>query len=155
MTQVNLTSEDKSSTAFWQFEPTRDPEELMSPITRWWSRAFAFGDQTASVVAIGIPPGSRVLSVAMEIAVAWAGTTAVVVGDGATADGWIATGIITPTTLGDFGRDLTSTFGAKGKLYQAGDTIDVTFTGIANAGEAILYVEMISYNEDLAAEDTA
>ena len=154
MTQVVLTSVVKSPTSYYAFEPTRNPENGMSPITRWWSRAFAFGDQSASVVSVAIPPGARVLSVVLEISVAWTGTTAVTVGDGTAADGWIATAIITPTTAGDFGRDLTSTYGAKGKLYQDGDTIDVSFAGIASAGEAILFVEMISYAEAIAIEDT-
>jgi hypothetical protein len=93
--------------------------------------------------------------VALEISVAWTGTTAVVVGDGTTANGWIETGVITPTTAGDFGLDYDSTYGVKGRFYEDGDTIDVSFTGIATAGEAILWIEMISYAEALGAEDTS
>ena len=62
---------------------------------------------------------------------------------------------ITPTTAGDFGVDYDAALAVKGKLYQDGDTIDITFTGIATAGEGILWVEMISYGEAIAAEDVS
>ncbi|HUW96438.1 MAG TPA: hypothetical protein VMW58_11685 [Anaerolineae bacterium] len=152
MTQVLCTTADKSPTGYFPFEPTRDPEGGMSPVIRMWNRAFGFADQSASEVAVPIPPNSRVLRVELEISEAWTGTTAVVVGDGTTADGWIASGTINPLTAGDFGFDYDSTYGVKGKFYADGDTLDVAFTGIATAGSAILWVEMISYGEALAAE---
>jgi hypothetical protein len=155
MTIVSCTSDAKTNTGYFAFEPTRNPEDGMSPISRWWAKAFGYGDQSASVVAIGIPPNSRVLRVALEIGAGFTGTTAVTVGDGTTADGWIASGTITPTTAGDFGLDYDSTYGVKGKLYQTGDTIDITFTGVATAGEGILFVEMISYGEAIAIEDVS
>ena len=152
MTQVLCTNADKSPTGFFPFETTRNPEDGMSPIVRVWNRAFGYADQSASEVAVPIPPNSRVLRVSLEISEAWTGATAVVVGDGTAANGWIATGTIDPTVAGDFGFDYDSTYGVKGKFYEDGDTIDVAFTGIATAGSAILWVEMISYGEALAAE---
>jgi hypothetical protein len=155
MTIVNLKSRVSGSTQYSSYETTRNPEDGMSPESRWWSKAFSYDDQSASVVSIGIPLNSRVLRVALEIGAGFTDTTAVVVGDGDTANGWIETGVITPTTAGDFGLDYNSTFGVKGKLYQSGDTIDITFTGVASAGEGILFVEMISYNEAIAIEDVS
>lgn len=142
----------RPDTAYFAFGSPRDPEDAMSPVSRWFNEAFDYEDQSASVVAIHIPPGSRVLRVALEIGAGFTGTTAVTVGDGDTADGWIASGVITPATAGQFGLDYDSTFGVVGKLYQDGDTIDITFTGVASAGEGILWVEMISYNEAIAVE---
>lgn len=152
MTIVNLTSADKQNTGYFAFETTRNPEDGMSPISRWWAKAFGYGDQSASVVGIGIPPNSRVLRVALEISEAFTGTTAVTVGDGTTADGWIASGVVTPTTAGDFAMDYDAAYAVAGKRYGDGDTIDITFTGVATAGSGILFVEMISYGEALAAE---
>jgi hypothetical protein len=155
MTIVSCTSDAKQNTGYFAFEPTRNPEDGMSPISRWWSKAFGYGDQSASVVSVGIPPNSRVLRVALEIGAGFTGTTAVIVGDGDASNGWIATGVITPATAGDFGLDYDASLAVKGKLYQTGDTIDITFTGIATAGEGILYVEMISYGEAIAIEDVS
>lgn len=155
MTVVNLTSRVSGSTQYDSYETTRNPEDGMSPGSRWWSKAFSYSDQSASVVAIGIPLNSRVLDVRLEIGAAFTGTTAVVVGDGSAANGWIATGVITPTTAGDFGGDYDASLRVKGKLYQTGDTIDITFTGIATAGEGILFVKMLSYNEAIAIEDVS
>lgn len=152
MTLVHCSVYDKLPTGYFAFETTRDPAGGMSPISRWWNWAFGYGDQSASVVACGIPPDSRVLRVVLEISEAFTGTTAVIVGDGDDDNGWIATGTITPTTAGDFGLDYDAALAVKGKYYQDGDTIDVTFTGIATAGSAILWVEMISYGEAIAAE---
>ena len=147
MAVTNVQADTLPQTAYYQFETGRDPKEGMSPLSRWRGLSFDYEDQSASVVACDIPPGTKVLRVALEITTAWTGTTAVVVGDGTTANGWIETGVITPTTLNDFGLDYDSTYAVKGKKYPTGDTIDVSFTGIATAGEAILWIEVISHNE--------
>jgi len=147
MTISNVQAQTSPGTSYYQFETLRDPKEGMSPIARWIGKSFDYEDQSASVVSVDVAPRTRVLRVALEITTAFTGTTAVVVGDGTTADGWIATGTITPATINDFGLDYDSTYGVKGKKYTSGDTIDVSFTGIATAGEGILWMEVISYEE--------
>jgi hypothetical protein len=95
-----------------------------------------------------------VLRVRHRVDVAFTGCTAMIVGDGDTANGWIVTGVITPGTIGDFVGDVDSTFeGAGGKFYQDGDTIDITLTGpTVSAGEGVLFAEVISYHEEVGTE---
>lgn len=152
MAVKHLESAHSQSTAYFQFEPYRDPEHGMDPISRWFSRTFAFGDQVASVISVHVPAGSRVLSVCLEASTAWTNVTAVVVGDGTQADGWIRTGQIDMATASTFGKDEVATYALIGKKYETGDTIDISFTGVATAGTGKLFVEMISYNEEHDAE---
>lgn len=152
MAQV-LQNSVRPDTNYYQFNATRLPVDGASPISRWISQAYTFADISASTVTMQIPPGSRVLRVRHEVDVAFTGVTAMVVGDGDTANGWIVSGVITPGTAGDFVGDVDSTFeGAGGKLYQSGDTIDIDMTGIATAGEGILFAEVISYHEAIGTE---
>jgi len=152
MAVKHLESAHSMSTAYLQFEPYRDPEHGMDPISRWFSRTFTYTDQVASVVSIHVPAGSRVLRVAFEASTAWTNTTAVVIGDGAAADGWMATGNVNPSVASSFGIDYNATYAVLGKKYETGDTIDISFAGIATAGTGKLFVEMISYNEEHDAE---
>lgn len=147
-----LKSDAKDSTAYFAFEPTRDPEDGMSPISRWLSYAYAYTDATLSVISVHVPPGSMVLRVAHRADTAFTGVTAITIGDGAAADGWMATGVATVATAGNFVVDYDSTFTATGKYYADGDTIDITQTGIATAGTGKIFIEVISYAEALAAE---
>lgn len=151
MTIERLNSNVLPSTAYFAFEETRDPEVGMSPIARWIGWSFAFGDQTASVVPIHIPPGSRVIDVRLEISTAWTSATAVIIGDGTDDNGWLLTGVVDPTSAGAFGGSPTAALRATGKLYQTGDTLDISFAGIATAGTAKLFMQVISYNEALTA----
>ena len=140
-------------TGFFAFETTRDPEDGMSAIVRCMGYYYTYADQTLSTVRCIVPPGSRVIQVAHEVHTAFASVTAMVVGDGDTANGWLETGVISPTASSpEFVFDYDSTFGVKGKLYMSGDTIDITFTGIATAGSGILWVMVISYAEAANAE---
>lgn len=152
MTVTLIGSADQESTGYFAFERTRDPTAGMSPISRWIGYAYEYDDQSASTVGIPVLPNSRVLRVFHEVSEEFTGVTAMVVGDGSDPDGWIATGVITPGTAGDFVKDYDSTYGSKGKLYQDGDTLDIGFTGVASAGSGILWHEVISYAEAVAAE---
>ena len=147
MTIATVTADTKPGTAYYQFETPRNPKDGMSPLSRWISKSFAYGDQTASVVSIDVAPGTRVTRVALEISTAFTGTTAVEVGDATDPNGWIASGVITPTTANDFGLDYDAAYSVKGKKYTSGGQITVTFTGIATAGTGILWADVISYNE--------
>jgi len=151
MATEKLNSKVSESTAYYGFEPTRDPEDGMSPISRWMSHAFVYGDQSSSVVSIHVPPMTFVMRVALLIGAAFTGTTAVTVGDGDDVDGWIASGTITPTTAGDMAVDNDAALSEVGKLYEDGDTIDITFTGVATAGSGKVFIETVSYNEALTA----
>lgn len=144
----NLRSATKPGTSFYQFETGRDPLEGMSPISRWMAMSFSYSDQVASVVSVQVPVGARVLRVALEVTAVFTGTTAVVVGDGSAANGWIATGVVTPTVDNSFALDYDAAYAVSGKHYPSGDTIDVTFTGIATAGTGILWIEVISFEEE-------
>lgn len=145
-----LTDSNSPQTAFLQFEVTRDPNEGLSPVTRWLSRSFDYEDQSASVVSIHVPPMTFVKGAVLQISTAWTNTTAVSVGDSVNAQGWIVSGQIDPTVAGEMELDYDAAFVVTGKLYQTGDLITVTFTGVATAGTAKLFIEVISYNEALA-----
>ena len=146
----------RPDTAYFAFGTTRDPETAMSPVSRWIAQAYDYEDIEASMFSMHIPPGSRVLRVYHEVQTVLVGVVSLVVGDGDTADGWIKTANVTPTTVGDFVNDPDADFAVVGKLYQDGDTIDITFTGNATtdftSGVGILWVEVISYAEALEAE---
>lgn len=139
------------STAYFPFEATRDPETGMSPIFRAATHCFDYDDISASVVSFHVPTMTFVRSVTLLIAEGFTGTSSVTVGDGDAANGWIAAGTITPTTAGEMYFDYDSTYGVKGKLYEDGDTIDVTFGGATSwsAGSGKLIIEYLSYHEAL------
>lgn len=152
MAVERLDSKVAPGTAYYAFETPRDPEDGMSPITRWIGWSYLFSDQTASMISLFVPPGTRMLRAIHEVSTALTGVTAMVLGDGDTANGWIRTARITPGTAGDFVGDLGSTYAAAGgKLYQTGDTLDLAFTGVATAGSGKVYAELISYNEAITA----
>jgi hypothetical protein len=90
--------------------------------------------------------------VCLEASTAWTGVTAVVVGDGAQADGWLRTGVVDMATASTFAKDEVATFVLIGKKYETGDTLDISFTGIATAGTGKIFIEMLSYNEAHDAE---
>jgi len=150
---TSLKARVRPDTAYFAMNPTRDPEDGMSPISRWIAKAYDYEDLSASVFSLHIPPGSRVLRVYHEVQVAFTGVTSMIVGDGDEDDGWIETANIDPSTVGDFVQDPDAEFSAVGKFYQDGDTIDVTQVGVASAGVGILWVEVISYAEAVEAED--
>ena len=153
MTITSLKNQTSPHTAYWAFETPRDPEVGMSPISRWKGFYYLYSDQTASEVSVMIPRGTRMLRVAHEVHTAFTGVTAMTIGDGSAADGWIATAVISPTAATpEFVLDYDSTYAAVGKLYMDGDTLDIAFAGIATAGSGIVWMEFISYGEAADAE---
>lgn len=152
MAVERLDSKVAPETAYYQFETPRDPEDGMSPVTRWMCWSYLHTDQTASTISFFVPPGTRMVRAIHEVGVALTGATAMILGDGDATNGWIRTGRITPGTAGDFIGDLGSTYAAQGgKLYQTGDTLDLAFTGVTSAGAGKVYAEVISYNEAITA----
>ena len=153
MTVVKLDSTVSPSTAYFAFEPFRDPEEGMSPVSRWMAWAYSYDDQSSSIISdFHLPEGARVLEVRHEVDTAFTGVTDMTVGDADAADNWIATSTITPGTAGDFVGDIDSTnHAAGGKLYSSGGYLKITFTGVASAGTGKLFAHVISYSEALTA----
>jgi len=149
MAADNVVQHVSPHTAYSAFETTRNPEDGMSPISRWMGFFYDYADQSSSVVKCIIPPNSRVLRVAHEVHTAFTGVSAMIVGDGDNDDGWIESGVITPTASDpEFVLDYDAAYAVVGKLYEDGDTIDITFTGVATAGSGILWIEVISYAEE-------
>lgn len=154
MTIALLKSNVNPSTGYFAFETPRDPEEGMSPISRWLSYTYTYEDLSASIVSFHVPPGSMVLRVAHRVEEAFTGVTTVIVGHvGGDTDGWITTGKIDAEAAGNFTLDETAAHVATGKHYPDGDTIDLEHTlGVASAGLGHIHIEVISYAETLAAE---
>lgn len=152
MTIAVLKSNVSPSTGYFAFETPRDPEEGMSPISRWLSYTYTYEDLTLSIVSFHIMPGTMVLRVAHRVEEAFTGVTAIIVGDGVDDNGWITTGKIDATGAGTFTLDETAALVATGKYYADGDTIDLEHTGVASAGLGHIHIEVISYAETLAVE---
>lgn len=153
MTVAVVTNDASPHTGYFAFETTRNPEDGMSAIVRCMGYYYTYADQTASTVKCIVPPGSRVIQVAHEVHTAFTSVTAMIVGDGDDDNGWIASGVISPTASSpEFVFDYDADLAVKGKLYMSGDTIDIKLTGIATAGSGILWVMVISYAEAANAE---
>lgn len=153
MTIEKLNSSDQFYTAYMQVNPLRDPDEGMFPFTYWLSYAYDWTDvDDTSKLSIDVPPGAIVLRVIHQVATAFDAVLTATVGDGDTADGWMATGIIDPDAAGNTVLDYDATFVQTAKRYADGDTIDITFGTLAyiTQGSGKIFVEVLSYFEDLA-----
>lgn len=148
MSVVQLDGGDDVYTAYVQVANFRTPEEGMFPITYWLNAAYAFGDISASQVTVELPPRCKVLRVAHQITAALTGIDAIEIGDGADPNGWVADAY-GGGTAGEFITDYTAAYAAVGKYYADGDTMDINFSGIASAGSGKLFIEVLSYFEDL------
>lgn len=147
MALTQLNDAKRPYTAYIQSSAFRDQEEGMFPFTYWISYAYDYSDITTSKIEIEIPPGAIVLQVGHQISATLTGVTAITVGDGSAAAGWIADAWVAGAT--GFYTDYTATYAAVGKRYNTGDTIDVAFTGICTAGSGKVFVKILSYTEEL------
>ena len=149
---TQLSSADKIHTAYIQVSPIRDQEGGMYPFTYWlaWAYDYSELDSNSKIYAI-LPPGAAVLRVANRVDEAFTGATDLTIGDGTDPDGFLATGVASPTAAGDFVCDTDAAY-ADGKYYEDGDTIDIYIAGPVTAGSGKLFVEVLSYFEDLAEE---
>lgn len=149
MAVVKLDGEASPSTAYYAFEPTRDPSAGMSPIARWMGWSYLYSDQSSSVIDdFHLPEDCRVIEVRHEVDAAFTDVTDITLGDADAVDNWIATSTITPGTAGDFVGDADSTnHAAGGKYYQDGGYLKLTFTGVASAGQGKVFAHVISYAE--------
>jgi len=103
-------------------------------------------------VNVPVPAGSIILEVKLVVGTAWAGGTAVEVGDGSSATGFITAtaGAVANLTAGAvIGADGAYAFGATDTgarelhSYASADTIDVAYSGTFTAGDATLVVSYI------------
>lgn len=105
---------------------------------------------TDVVQALPVPANALVLHVATRVVAAGTGSTTATIGDGADADGWIASVALDAaagtelTSNGKFTLSegapntiaYTHAFGASGgKFYSAADTIDLTIGGVPTTGK--------------------
>jgi hypothetical protein len=142
----------------------RDEDTGRSPVSRWLSWAFDYADfvsnttgYTGHWVLCQVPRGTMALRAVARVDVAFVGTgnNDIDIGDGNDLDGWLdgadfsSTGLKT-VTKGAYNWITAGT----GVFYADGDQIEVGFKNATapTAGEAILFVECISYHEDLSAE---
>lgn len=114
--------------------------------------SVTFSYKDAASANVPVPAGARVHDVALVVDVAFAGGTALTVGDGTTADGFITAtpGALANLTAGKVIRgDGVYLFGATDlvasevKVYSSADTIDVAVSGTFTAGVATLVVTYI------------
>jgi hypothetical protein len=148
MAQVQLDGADDIYTAYIQVAAFRTPEDGFFPFTYWLNASYAFGDVSASKISVFVPPRSKVLRVAHQITAAQTGVTAITVGDDDDPNGWIADAYSTGAA-GVFVTDYTAAYAATGKYYATADTIDIVQTGVISAGSGKLWIEVLSYFEDL------
>ncbi len=92
----------------------------------------------AAVVAI--PVGCVVYSAAVIVTAAVTGSTAVDVGDGADADGFVATASITLGTPGAYGGTGAFVINDVQKYYSSADNVALAVTGASTAGSFVVVV---------------
>jgi len=129
-----------------QFKATRPESDGKAFADYVVRKAFTYADLDASgkyFMTVGI---QAVLGVRLHIVSGFTDTTAVIVGDGDTANGYLASGDVSPTTAGAFANSMSIANTYKpGKYYASGGVITVDFTGTASAGSAILEVQCAGY----------
>lgn len=172
---------DNPDTQYFQFKPVReakgglnsasavDADTGESPISRWL--AFEFDhedfisnpDQVGNIVRCQLPINSIVMECVVRVDEIFAGTghDDIDIGDGNDTDGWAdgldfsATGVYRDADAAYNDPTSDPTDGSAGyQFYDSGDTVDVLFKNATapTAGEAILFLKIISYHEELSAE---
>jgi len=176
MTIRDVYQSDNKNTTYGEFSYIReqkhgrnsgalyDPDSGYSPMTRWLAKAFDYSDfvsspqgRTGHVAQLPIPRGSIVLRCVTRVDTAFVGTgnTDIDIGDPDDQDGW-ADGISFATTGVKIDGDADYNWHADGTgvFYDTGGTVQVLFQNATapTAGEAIVFLEIISYHEDLSKE---
>lgn len=104
---------------------------------------------TDTSVNVPVPAGAEIIGVKLKVNDAWAGGTAVLVGDGSDADGFITAtaGALAKLVAGAvinsdglYVQGGTDTTAREVKLYASADTIDVSYSGTFTAGSATIVV---------------
>jgi len=145
-----------------------DNDTGKSPVSRWLAFAFDYNDLVSRPGPSGyevkcqLPRGTLALRCAVRVDTAWTGVGAsqVDVGDSNDADGWAqdlnfnTVGLKNGGTLAVYNWGHGTSTGPWGQLYMAGAIVTVIFPwAIAQTtGEAILFLEVISYHEEYSRE---
>lgn len=141
-----------------------DPDSGYSPVSRWLAKAFTYDDfvshptgSTGHVAQLQIPRGTIALRCVARVDTLFAdtGADAIDIGDGNDLDGW---GVELDFSSTGVKYDPDAVYNPDGSTgfayYENGDTIEVHFKNATapTAGQAIVFVEVISYHEDLNEE---
>ena len=142
---------------------TVDNDTGESPIARWLAWAFDYSDAVSSgtIIRCGVPAGTIAEMCLARIDTAFVGTgcDTVDIGDDNDWDGWGVNIDFTATGV-KFNHDApyntgTAVAGSAGpQYYSAVDTIDIRVATAddMSAGQGVLFLKVISYNEAASAE---
>lgn len=148
---------------------THDPDSGYSPVSRWISKAFTYEDFTSNssgatghMVQMQIPRGTVMLRCVARVDTLFADTGAddIDIGTGGSpgsgpGDAW-GDGLDFSSTGVKYDPDADNNPGGSTGFayYENGDTIDVYWQNATapTAGQAIVFMEVISYHEDLNKE---
>jgi len=108
-----------------------------------YARRFVIGvaDLTSGAYHIPVEAGQLVLRVRAVITKAWNGAGTIDVGDGVTADLFIANANITEGTVGSVAASSSA-----GKFYTAVGEVRVTVGGAPTVGEVVVYIDFDGYD---------
>ncbi len=110
------------------------------------SRQITEADTNTTVAILDVPAGTFIpphgIAIVVETAFA-GGTESIDVGDGDDPDGWIDSTAITEVTPATY-ADVDAAYAEAGKYYSAADTIDAVVSASLTAGEAYVFVYMLS-----------
>ena len=141
-----------------------DRDTGKSPIARWYAWYFDYDDAVLVgsnyIIKCQVPPNTIAMKLMVRIDTVFDGTgsDSVDIGDGDTTTGWLTALSFQATGL-KFDHDAVYNTGtavatsAGPQLYSDGDTIDIDIgTAASTQGQGVLFLESISYNEELNAE---
>jgi len=150
-------------------EAAYDPDSGYSPVSRWLAKAFDYSDFVSNpsgaegyVMQAQVPRGTIMLQCLVRVDTLFAGGEVddVDIGTGGTpgdnpGDAW-GDGLDFSSTGVKYDPDADNNGGSVGfGYYENGDTIDVYWWNGATAptaGQAILFMKVISYHDDLNEE---
>ncbi len=145
-------------------DSTYDANSGYSPLTRWFAQAFTYEDftsnpegRTGQEAQIQVPRGSIILRcfVRVDTLFTGSGNSDIDVGDSDDADGWLDGVDFSSTGLKmDCDADYNWHLNGTGRYYSNGKMIKVLMKNATapTTGEAILFLEIVSYHEDLSKE---
>jgi len=135
-----------------------------SPVGRWLAYALDYSDAvseaTGITAQIGIDSGTIIIRGGLtRVDTAFDTGITIDIGDLDDTDGWAdrhavdTAGIILYDTSAAYNVYDDASKGVKGmQYYENGGTLVVTFSAMPTQGEAVIFLETISYNEPLGAE---
>jgi len=113
------------------------------------SRPITAADANSTAQVIDVPAGTYIPPYGVRVLIKTAfagGTPSSTVGDGAAADGWLASSDITETSAGAY-ASAAGAYAVAGKYYAEADTIDIVVAAGMTAGLAYVIVDMLDVSE--------